>query len=324
MSKNEDHTPSLISSDRELTADMLYTQHHGDVQMPTVGSTYDNMVQHQTIIEVELDEPADYFTNLYGAGFNSGQSGEYQYHMQHQSQTEETISQFRKPPPEKFIHEGFVYNFNSFTKNKKRKIWICCKRAQGCNCRIHTDVNTNMVVFQSKKNHTHDKNPKDVELTRLRAIVKVRALQCNDKAAQVVKDSLKERPNLKDQLSKAEKYNLAKIVYRERSLADYTVPIAKPCITEEENTSGYETEEMELEAQHVPSLLHISVYQEQDKRDKVINSHHSSNNQAHHSNNNGVQPTLNNPHGVQEAVVEFDGELSDEDMMSLEQSSDTC
>ena len=34
--------------------------------------------------------------------------------------------------------------------------------------------------------HNHDNDPKDVELKRLKAIVKVRALQCNDNPAQVL------------------------------------------------------------------------------------------------------------------------------------------
>lgn len=73
--------------------------------------------------------------------------GEQQYHMQHHSQNKEKKGQFRKPPPEKFIHEGCMYNFISFSKNKRYKFWRCDKRSQGCKVRIHTDVHTNRVSF---------------------------------------------------------------------------------------------------------------------------------------------------------------------------------
>ena len=65
--------------------------------------------------------------------------------MQHHSQNKDKKGQFRKPPPEKFIHEGCMYNFISYSKNKRYKFWRCDKRSQGCKVRIHTDVHTNRV-----------------------------------------------------------------------------------------------------------------------------------------------------------------------------------
>jgi len=319
----EVHTPSLSLAEHGFTTDMLDSQHHIYTQKPIVGQTSEHMLQQQSINIVDCNESTDYFTNLYQPKLNSGQSGEQQYHMQHHhSQNKERKSQFRKPPPEKFIHEGCMYNFISFSKNKRYKFWRCDKRSQGCKVRIHTDVHTNRIV-KMRNIHNHDNDPKDVELKRLKAIVKVRALQCNDNPAQVIKQSLSELPNINFELNAIQKRNLAKVINRERSLVETTVPIAAPSIVEEGNISGDEIEEMEQESHHFTNLRPSSLYQHQDEEYKVISSRHSSNEQVHHCNYDGLQPTVDNPHVVQQVLVEFTGDLSDEDMMSLEQNSDT-
>ena len=55
---------------------------------------------------------------------------------------------------------------------------------------------------------------------------------------QVIKSSLLELPNLNFELNAIQKRNLAKVINRERSLVDTTVPILAPSIVEEGNISG--------------------------------------------------------------------------------------
>ena len=69
-------------------------------------------------------------------------------HQYVERKTNERPAHFRKPPPEKFIHEGCMYNFISYSKNRRFKFWRCDKRSQGCKVRIHTDSRTNKVIFK--------------------------------------------------------------------------------------------------------------------------------------------------------------------------------
>lgn len=165
-----------------------------------------------------------------------------------------------------------MYNFISYSKNKRFKFWRCDKRSQGCKVRIHTDSMTNKIV-KMRNIHNHDNDPKDVELKRLKAIVKVRALQTVENPAQVIKQSLLEVPNGPFELNPIQKRNLAKVINRERSLASLTLPADAPSIVEE-GTDG----EMSDEDMILPLL-----------------------------------PTEDNPEPIHKVLVEFNGDLSEED-----------
>jgi len=184
---------------------------------------------------------------------------------------------FRKPPPEKFIHEGCMYNFISFSKNRRYKFWRCDKRSQGCKVRIHTDSRTNKIV-KMRNIHNHDNDPKDVELKRLKAIVKVRALQTVENPAQVIKQSLLEVPNGPFELNAIQKRNLAKVINRERSLASLTLAASAPSIVEENQEVLSDDLIEDIDSPREQSMLE------------------------------------DNPDTIQKVLVEFGGELSDEDL----------
>lgn len=68
------------------------------------------------------------------------------------------------------IRDGFIYKFNKQTSSKI--YWIC--KAKNCSATIHTDTNFN--YLQSNAEHSHLREPEDIEVQRFRKALKDRVI----------------------------------------------------------------------------------------------------------------------------------------------------
>ena len=117
-----------------------------------------------------------------------------------------------KKPKEKLIEGGCMYAFDRHSTDGRVKFWRCDHRAHGCQVRLHTDATTNEVFnvlnylsifkvisishflfrtiiklrslfFQIVKQvnmHNHEIDSRDVEIKKLKQILKRQALETDD------------------------------------------------------------------------------------------------------------------------------------------------
>uniref|UniRef100_A0A915DZS6 FLYWCH-type domain-containing protein n=1 Tax=Ditylenchus dipsaci TaxID=166011 RepID=A0A915DZS6_9BILA len=92
-----------------------------------------------------------------------------------EQQAEPIISVTSKRDQRKMTHNQFVFWKQKNSKDGERTFWVCIKKEEGCNKRIHTSIATGRVVKEMGI-HSHEADPTAIQVAQFKTSLKRRAV----------------------------------------------------------------------------------------------------------------------------------------------------